>query len=439
MFTDEREAQLAEEIRVEYLSKGYIFTDADFRLMAIEAYYRWNPINADDEVPSYKQFMASNGFTHLFKKRNRFSSRRLHFKRRSRSNPELEQRFVAEITDLINSAEPDSVLNCDETSWKLYPNGILTWADTGSQNVAIATNGNEKDALTVMATVSLAAQKLPLYILAKGETVRCEMTQLGDIGNHASDHTSSGWMTTPTMIRYLGWLREFLDSRDGQGRIYHLLMDIYPVHVMEPVRLQARLLGFNVHFIPSGQTDKYQPLDRSVFGCLKSTARAEYLKLVRDDPSRRITKEVAVQMLQRAWDELSVIALEAAWAIYQEGNQNARRRADDRSAQGPSRRRKAASIGEKKRQVFSRYEGAVIAALLALATEEKPFVAMRRIVAFAHDVEKEPNLVGIRRTMKNILRMLTDQKVLKVKKDSYALTKRGAALVCADRKEMAAG
>jgi hypothetical protein len=76
---------------------------------------------------------------------------------------------------------------------------------------------------------------------------------------------------------------------------------------------------------------------------------------------------------------------------------------------------------------------------LALATEEKPFVAMRKIVAFAHDIEKEPNLVRIRRTMKNILRMLTDQKILKANKDSYALTKRGAALVCADRKEMAAG
>jgi hypothetical protein len=392
----------------------------------------------DDEVPSYKQFIASNGFTHLFKKRNRFSSRRLHFKRRSRSNPELEQRFVDEITDLISNAEPDSVLNCDETSWKLHPNGILTWAATGSQNVAIATSGNEKDALTVMATISLAAQKLPLYILAKGETMRCEMTQLGDIGDHASDHSSSGWMTTSTMIRYLGWLREFLDSRDGEGRRYHLLMDIYPVHVTEPVRLQARLLGFTVHFIPSGQTDKYQPLDRSVFGCLKSTARLEYLKLVRDSPARRITKEDAVQMLQRAWNKLSVFALEAAWEIYQEGDQNARRRAGGRSSQGPSRRRRAASTGQKRHQVFSRYEAAVITSLLSLATEEKPFVAMRRIVAFAHDIDKEPNSARMRRTMKNVLRTLTDRKVLKAKKDSYALTKRGAALSCADRKEVVA-
>jgi hypothetical protein len=56
------------------------------------------------------------------------------------------------------------VLNCDETGWKLYPNSILTWADTGSQNMGISITGNEKDALTVLATVSLTGQKLPLYI-----------------------------------------------------------------------------------------------------------------------------------------------------------------------------------------------------------------------------------------------------------------------------------
>jgi hypothetical protein len=74
-------------------------------------------------------------------------------------------------------------------------------------------------------------------------------------------------------------------------------MNIYPVHIAESVRLQAQLLGFDVHFIPSGMTDKYQPLDRSIFGCMKSTIRAEDLKLARDSPERRITKDHAVQIL----------------------------------------------------------------------------------------------------------------------------------------------
>jgi hypothetical protein len=74
------------------------------------------------------------------------------------------------------------------------------------------------------------------------------------------------------MIRYLRWLRESLVDRDGTRRISQILMDIYPAYITESVRLQARLLGFNVHFIPSGLADKYRPLDRSIFGCMKSTA-----------------------------------------------------------------------------------------------------------------------------------------------------------------------
>jgi hypothetical protein len=174
------------------------------------------------------------------------------------------------------------------------PNSIRTWADTGGQNMAISITGNERDALAVMATVSLTSQKLPLYILFNRETVRSEVTQLSELGGNATDHSPTGWTTVQTMIRYLGWLGELPDDRDGEKRIYHILMDIYPIHITESVRLTARIPGFDVHFIPFGMTDWSQPLDYSIFGCMKSTAGAEYLKLVRDSPERRITKEHAV-------------------------------------------------------------------------------------------------------------------------------------------------
>jgi hypothetical protein len=80
-------------------------------------------------------------------------------------------------------------------------------------------------------------------------------------------------MKVDIMIRYLRGLRESLDDRDGTRRISHILMDIYPAHITQSVRLQGRLLGFNVHFIRSRLTDTYQPLNRSIFICMKSTAR----------------------------------------------------------------------------------------------------------------------------------------------------------------------
>jgi hypothetical protein len=286
--------------------------------MAIDSYYQWSPIDSEAEKPFVKQCMASNGFAKSFKKRHRFSSRRSHFKRRSPPSPDLEKQFYNEIVKLVYSSDSELALDCDESSWKLYPNGMLTWAETGSQNVAISVNGNEKDAITVMTTVTLGRTKWPFYILAKGSTPQCEGSQLGELGEHVSDHSPTGWMTQETMIRSLGWLRQEVNRIRGKEEIHDLIMDIYPVHIMDSVRMQAKVFGLNLHVIPSGLTDQYQPLDRSVFGSITSTARAEYLKLVRGNALRKMTRADAITILRKAWETLSTATLEAAWCIYEE-------------------------------------------------------------------------------------------------------------------------
>jgi hypothetical protein len=72
-------------------------------------------------------------------------------------------------------------------------------------------------------------------------------------------------MIKEIMIPYLGWLRASLDDRNGTRRIDDILIGIYPPHITEAVRLQARRLQFTGHFIPSGLADKHHRLDRSIF------------------------------------------------------------------------------------------------------------------------------------------------------------------------------
>jgi hypothetical protein len=244
----------------------------DFRLLAIDASDRWNPIDVSSETPDFKQFLARNGFITLFKKRNRFSSRRCHLKRRSPPNPELKQQFLGEMAEIVRHANPERVLNCDEISWKSCANGIVTCADTGSQNIAVNVTGNEKESITVMATITLTETKLPLYLLAEGSTERCQFSQLAELGPHQSDHSSTGWMTEGTMVCHLDWLHGQLARLHGKEQEYDLNMDIYTVHIMQSVRAHAALRGFKVHFIPSGVTDRRQPLDRAIFGSMKATA-----------------------------------------------------------------------------------------------------------------------------------------------------------------------
>ena len=81
--------------------------------------------------------MVSDHFIHDFKERNHISSRLAHPKRRSDSNEEQNIEWENDIGELLNTFPRDRILNCDETSWQIFPNSLKTWAETGSQNIQI--------------------------------------------------------------------------------------------------------------------------------------------------------------------------------------------------------------------------------------------------------------------------------------------------------------
>jgi hypothetical protein len=83
----------------------------------------------------------------------------------------------------------------------------------------------------------------------------------------------------------------------GEGSIYFLL-DSYSGHRTNAVRETAASLGIRLYFIDPGLTDEFQPLDRIVFGALKSLAKRLFQKRFRPNPSERRTKtDAAAGML----------------------------------------------------------------------------------------------------------------------------------------------
>jgi hypothetical protein len=113
---------------------------------------------------------------------------------------DVEERWVRAIRELIETKNPGPILNVDETSWRLYPTGILTWAETGAEDVPVNVSGDLKECVTVLVTISADVRKLPLVIIAAGKTERVEVSQLGDVGEHVTDHSLSGWTTSETPI-----------------------------------------------------------------------------------------------------------------------------------------------------------------------------------------------------------------------------------------------
>lgn len=321
IFNDAEEDSIADYIVQNYILKGLYFTDDDFIEVAMSAYReKYIPIlnSADPNIrKNYKEFHCSRGFINDFKYHHGLSSKVFHLKRMTVPDNQIEAKFLEEMKKLFETVDHELIINCDETGWKLFPTHILTWAETGVDNVGRASLINDKTQVTVLATISATGTKFPLLFIAQGKTSAVEASQLGDVGFHWTTHSETGWMTNSVFQFYIMKLREHI----GHDQTVHLVMDLYPAHMTDEVNALASSLNFILHIIPAGMTDKYQPLDRRIFGPLKAKAR-KYFRL-RHKAGNIIngSKREACQDMIAAWESISVHMVQSAWHIYVENEE----------------------------------------------------------------------------------------------------------------------
>jgi hypothetical protein len=168
----------------------------------------------------------------------------------------------------LEALNRDLIFNCDEPAWGVYPGNILTWWDTGEPVVSIHAEGDDNSAITVMATISASRKKGPLFFVAKGKTERVERSQVGDVRGHWRAHSESGWMRYENFAAYL---QHVCEQRPSGERI-SLICDLHVSHRTLDVKQFAARLNIELLYIPAGATDQLQPLDRMVFGALKSAS-----------------------------------------------------------------------------------------------------------------------------------------------------------------------
>jgi hypothetical protein len=109
------------------------------------------------------------------------------------------------------------------------------------------------------------------------------------------------------MLDYPEWLREQLPH----GPIC-LILGQYRTHDTEAFQAEAEHLGISLLWIPKGATGIYQPLDRRVFGALKSKSKAKWRNHYFEHNSPCDT-ETAVALLAASWNELSDSVIAAGW------------------------------------------------------------------------------------------------------------------------------
>jgi hypothetical protein len=134
-----------------------------------------------------------------------------------------------------------------------------------------------------------------------------ERAQIGDVGGHWQSHTELEWMTSDPFGEYLRLLRAHAPT----DRTIYLLLDMHSSHRTQAVKDLAASLNIDLHFVPVGLTDALQPLDRAIFGALKSHARHLFRCQVCNNPwLRRARRDRRLEMI-------STETLADGWEIYE--------------------------------------------------------------------------------------------------------------------------
>lgn len=90
-------------------------------------------------------------------------------------------------------------------------------------------------------------------------------------------------------------------------------LDVYPAHRTKEVIKLAGKLNIEMIFVPANGTGKYQPLDRKIFGIVKSIIRAEANKSKPLSGPER-WHQIGINM-KKAWSKINEKHLISAWNI----------------------------------------------------------------------------------------------------------------------------
>jgi hypothetical protein len=183
-----------------------------------------------------------------------------------------------------------------------------TVAAKGVESVKIEMNGDPKAGFTLIGAVTASGEKFPPFLIAKGLTQKCHK-QSGQCFPGTIDHLKSGCESG----RFLEALSFFRRNR-GVNPIA-LILDQYLAHTFPLSRVRAEEPNIRMIFVPKCATAVYHPLDRRIYGVMKSKACPKFVRAISNGDSEAVTKESVAKLASECWIELTRENIISAWAI----------------------------------------------------------------------------------------------------------------------------
>ena len=275
----------------------------------------WQSMDLQKRGHLSKGKMFSRQFVKDFCRRNRLSFRKMRKKKRSDIDEREVDAYLTTIAEIFASYPWDRILNMDETPWNFVFLRGEVLAETGSEEVRAQLPDDFRKQFTVVATIGVNCTKFPPLFLAHGKTARCHQQFDGmksDSADYEIFHSSGGFSDEASMIYYLGLVHKWMNRENCA-----LILDRYSAHEAEAVRQRAAELGIRLVYIPTSATEIYQPLDRRIFGAMKSSGSRKFDEFVFAN-RRGYTQPEAADIFVKCWKNLSRDLINKSWNLYEE-------------------------------------------------------------------------------------------------------------------------
>jgi hypothetical protein len=172
--------------------------------------------------------------------------------------------FVGQLTAIYQRYPPHLIFHFDKFNWHLLMSGKLMVVDRGKKLVHQSVDGDPKANFSFLATITSEAQKIPLILIAKGTTVRCQK-QFSRHNHHHFDswHSSSGWSNKSPMLDDLDWLTQKMPPEP-----LCVLLDKYGTNPTVAMTAKTESSGIKLIWIPKVATGQDQRVDKRGSGYL---------------------------------------------------------------------------------------------------------------------------------------------------------------------------
>ncbi|XP_052219882.1 uncharacterized protein LOC127837083 isoform X2 [Dreissena polymorpha] len=192
--------------------------------------------------------------------------------------------------------KPSRIWNADETGFNMGSNKSKV-IGPAKRDLSVPHITSGKQRLTVMFCGSATGQMMPPFLVYPEPKPRGYNPLNGSIEGSDIAFTKKGWMDVDTFSKFI----DHFDKFAGTDRPVVLLMDSVSSHVDHSVFMKAIARGIELYRLVPNATHLMQPLDKGVFGPLKSRWHMVSRKYMRENPGKCIGKEVFAQKLTEAY------------------------------------------------------------------------------------------------------------------------------------------